>query len=102
VNRLRLHIHPGPVFGVEVSGDLCISSAPIFEACLRRLVALHPSQRLLLDLRGVTFCDLTALRSLWRVRDAAREAGVDLDVCGSPAVAHLEALLTGLAAPHAA
>lgn len=93
MNPLSLHIRRSPVMSVEVSGDLCISSTPIFEPCMLRLVSLCGEARLILDLRRVAFCDVTALRCLWRLQAAARTRGVELAVRRSPAITRLERLV---------
>lgn len=102
MDRLRLHIHPGPVPGVEVQGDLCISSAAMLEACVVRLIAGRPGAALVLDARRVTFCDVAGLRCLGRIADAARGHGVALEVRPSPAIARLERLVLLLAPVRAA
>lgn len=102
MNRLRLHIQPGAVIRVGVEGDLCISSSRILEACVIRLVSLQTGALLLLDLRGVGFCDLTALRCLWRLRDTARERGVEIELLRSPPIERLERLVAELTPARAA
>jgi anti-anti-sigma regulatory factor len=102
MNPIRLHIDPGLPPTVDVRGDLCISSVALLETCVLRLAALRPGTTVLLDLRAVSFCDVTALRCLWRVRGTARELGVEIDLRPSPAIARLERLVGSLGADRAA
>ena len=85
-----------------MNGDLCISSVQMLEACVLRLAALRPGTPLLLDLRAVAFCDVTALRGLRRVRAAAREWGVEIELRPSPTIVRLERLIERLAEDRAA
>jgi anti-anti-sigma regulatory factor len=102
MNPLGIHVDDGFSVLVDVRGDLCMSTVPELEACILRLIAAHSEARLTLDLRGVEFCDLTALRSVAWIRDLAREAAVELDVRESGAIERLEGLVERLAAVRAA
>jgi anti-sigma B factor antagonist len=67
----------GTTAEVEVRGELDLASTPDFERSVRSALTDRP-ERILIDLRQVTFIDSTAVHALLRLRDRAAEREVDL------------------------
>jgi anti-anti-sigma regulatory factor len=85
-----------------VHGDLCISSVQMLEACVLGLATARPGAPVIVDLRGVGFCDVTALRALSRIQQTARGWGVAVELQRSPAIVRVERLVERLGAARAA
>src|SRR4051794_1692992 len=64
---------PTGVLAVAVTGDLDIATAPRFFRQVCELLDRESGGYLELDLSGVGFCDLTGLRAVQEVADAAAE-----------------------------
>ncbi len=81
---------------MSLRGELDLSSVDRFRARTDEALAGRPS-RLVLDLRPLRFMDSSGLHCLLRAAEAARRAGVELElVAGPPAVMRVVEL-TGLA-----
>jgi anti-sigma B factor antagonist len=63
---------------LTVSGELDMSSGPRLAAALEQVESTQ--RRVILDLSGVEFIDVTGLRVLLQARERARRAGVELAV----------------------
>jgi anti-sigma B factor antagonist len=62
----------GPVTTVAVSGEIDITTAPQLEAAVAEL---QPAERLVLDLRGVSFMDSTGVRLVMALDLRSRAEG---------------------------
>lgn len=71
----------GPV--LAVSGELDYASAPELRDLVARLTLL-PGQRLVLDLRGMEFCDSSGITALIAARGHALDAGADIALAAVP------------------
>jgi anti-anti-sigma factor len=69
----------GTTAEVEVRGELDLASTPDFERSVRGALGDGP-ERVVIDLRSVTFMDSTAIHGLLRLRDRATIDQVDLVV----------------------
>ncbi|MBA3369836.1 MAG: STAS domain-containing protein [Thermoleophilaceae bacterium] len=76
-------------------GELDIAAAPRLDAELTELEPEGPD-RIVLDLRGLTFLDSTGLRSLLGADARAREAGRSLTLIQGPDVVQRVFSITGL------
>ncbi len=78
-----------------LSGELDIATAP----AMRERLAIHPpaGTELLVDLRGVTFMDCSALRVLLEAQEASRQEGWALRVAVAPGPVQRLIELTGTA-----
>lgn len=85
---------------LAVKGELDMSTSPIFEQALLGAVAA-PGGEVVLELSGVRFIDVTALRTLLRAADAAQAAHVPLRLAASPAIDRVFELLGIETAPAA-
>lgn len=79
---------------VHLAGEFDVANAPRVERTLRE--ALCDVSLVVLDLRGLTFMDLTGLRVILDACSQARGEGRELNVLGGPQVERLFAL-TGTA-----
>ena len=72
---------------LTVEGELDMSVSAVFErALLKAVAATAPGSELLVDLRGVRFFDVNALRAFLSGADAASAAHVPLRLAASPHV----------------
>ena len=72
---------------LTVEGELDLATSPSFERTLLAAVAAtEPGGELVVDLGGVQFFDVSALRALLRAADAAQTARIPLRLTASPAV----------------
>ena len=72
MSALSLHTYREPDrVRVEVSGELDLSSALVFEEALRRVEEDAPPRLLVLDLRSLKFMDSTGLRVILRAHARA-------------------------------
>ena len=86
---------------VEVTGELCVSTAPQLDAVVSEL-RLDRARRLHLDLSGVDFCDLAGMRMISAIRSRCAREGVRVRVRQSPALRGLARIVDAIAAAHAA
>ncbi|OPC78024.1 hypothetical protein B4N89_38055 [Embleya scabrispora] len=76
--HLRVRVTPyGDRLLVRVSGEIDIDSAPLLRSALDTALD-HGAPRVDVDMRGVTFCDSTALHVLLRARTKAAQSRVGL------------------------
>jgi anti-anti-sigma factor len=80
---------------LSLYGELDIAATTRFEAALAELEQDSP-ERLLLDLRGLTFLDSTGLRALLVADTRAREAGRRLTILQGPEAVRRVFEITGL------
>ena len=80
---------------LSLHGELDIAGAPHFEAALAELELEHP-ERILLDLRGLSFLDPSGLRALLLADTRAREAGRRLTILQGPEAVRRVFEITGL------
>jgi anti-anti-sigma factor len=88
-NPFRCEVtHDGDGVRITLEGELDIASAPALESALRGSVnGDAPSERRVVDLRGLTFMDSSGLRAILSANGAARRDGWKLQiVAGPPAV----------------
>ncbi|CAL9595627.1 STAS domain-containing protein [Streptomyces sp. enrichment culture] len=84
MSQLRITTHDtatGPV--VAVSGELDYASAPELRERVAGLTLL-PGRRLVLDLRGMEFCDSSGITALIAARGRALEAGAEIALAAVP------------------
>ncbi|OEJ93377.1 STAS domain-containing protein [Streptomyces thermolilacinus] len=84
MSQLRITTHDtatGPV--LAVSGELDYTSAPELRALVAG-VTLRPGQRLVLDLRGMEFCDSSGITAMIAARGHALDAGADIALAAVP------------------
>ncbi len=80
---------------LSLYGELDIAAAADFEAALGELERDRP-ERIVLDLRGLTFLDSTGLRALLGADTRAREDGRRLTILQGPAAVRRVFEITGL------
>jgi anti-anti-sigma factor len=81
MSTLSLHTHrESDRVRVEVSGELDLSSALVFEEALRRIEDEAQPELLVLDLRSLKFMDSTGLRLILSAHQRARRGGHRLRV----------------------
>jgi len=80
---------------LSLYGELDIAAATAFEAALEELERERP-ERLVLDLRGLTFLDSTGLRALLGADTRAREAGRRVTILQGPEAVRRVFEITGL------
>ncbi|MBN1093375.1 STAS domain-containing protein [Blastococcus sp. TML/M2B] len=86
----------GPAVQVHAAGEIDSSTAPVLEHRLDDVIAGTPD-RLVIDLRGVTFLDSAGLRVLATAHKSARRRDVDLRVLVSARAVMRPLQITGLA-----
>ena len=69
----------GPTERLALSGELDMLSAPILERELRAAARRHP-RRIVLDLRELTFMDVSGLRAILDAARSARRDGASLAI----------------------
>ncbi|MEU3462881.1 STAS domain-containing protein [Streptomyces sp. NPDC006733] len=69
---------------LAVAGDLDHASAGRFRSAVG-LVALHRGDVLVVDLRGLTFCDSSGITALIAARNQVQEQGADITLAEVPA-----------------
>lgn len=85
---------PAGVVGLVVTGEIDLASAPELERNLRNA---HVRGRLIvLDLRGVSFCDSTGLHLILRANQRARDEGRRLVIVNGPRQVQRLFALTGV------
>ncbi|MFD5102776.1 STAS domain-containing protein [Streptomyces albidochromogenes] len=67
---------------ITLAGDLDVVSAPDLRQAVQAAVAGHRS--VLVDCRGLTFCDCSGLNALLGAARAAKAGGADLRLCAVP------------------
>ena len=83
---------------VRLSGELDVASVHLLTDAVDALTAAHcPAELVLLDLTGVTFCDVAGLRGIERCGVDLRETGRDLLLYHVPTCVERLIRLTGLA-----
>ncbi len=80
---------------LSLYGEFDIAGAPHFEAALAELERERP-ERILLDLRGLSFLDSTGLRALLLADTRAREDGRRLTILQGPEAVRRVFEITGL------
>ena len=80
---------------LSLHGEFDIAGAPHFEAALAELELERP-ERILLDLRGLSFLDSSGLRALLLADTRAREAGRRLTILQGPEAVRRVFEITGL------
>jgi anti-sigma B factor antagonist len=85
----------GPAAHVAVKGELDIATLPEFQEVVRSLRS-PDLERLVVDLRGVTFLDSMSIEVLLRLHTELAEAGAELLVVRGPRAVHRVFELTGL------
>jgi len=85
----------GATAQVAVKGELDIATLPEFEQVVRSLRS-PDLERLVVDLREVTFADAMSIELLLRLHTQLAEAGAELLVVRGPRAVHRVFELTGL------
>jgi anti-sigma B factor antagonist len=80
---------------VEVLGELDLATAPALQERLESLLDTGV-QDVILDLRGVPFCDVPGLNALLRVQTQLASRGGRLSVVGPPRTLRVTAAVLGL------
>lgn len=85
---------------ISLSGEIHAANARSLQKQLSDLIDTYEVQDVVINLAGVDFCDLAALRVLFGTQQYAigRAVGCEF-VCPSPAIVHLTRLLYGEASP---
>jgi anti-anti-sigma factor len=86
---------PGAIH-IAPQGELDLATVPELDAAIAAAQA-RPGLRVLVDLRGVTFLDATALRCLIRAKDRANAAGSVLEIVRGPGHVQHTVEVVGLA-----
>ena len=85
----------GTTASVAITGELDIATLPEFEQVVRS-VRSPDMERLVVDLRQVTFMDSMGIEQLLRLHTELAEAGAELLVVRGPHAVHRVFELTGL------
>src|SRR5437588_8713769 len=86
----------GPVYSIELYGELDVGSADAVEAAIRRAED-SAAETILVDLSGLDFIDSTGIRVLTKAAERCAAAERPLGYLRAPAPVHRVFELTGLA-----
>lgn len=83
---------------IRLSGELDLDSVHLLYDALQSLTAAHcPAEMVLLDLTGVTFCDVAGLRGIERCGEVLADSGRELLLYHVPSCVERLMRLTGVA-----
>jgi anti-anti-sigma factor len=97
ISQLNLNTLPGRTTVIDVQGELDVGAVTAFRAFLVDTVTRQRPQRVVLDMRRVTFMDSTSIGALVAAYNAARETDVEFVIHDPSRFVRQELEMTGLA-----